>query len=607
MKSKALESQVHYQVTVDQKNHEIAVEVHLTGPIAKGDVRLEIPTWVPGDYSFATLARDLFDIRASSPHDEELEVSRDGWQAFIVHGGKGEIKITYRASACASEFGESSGIVDNEYAILLGARYLHCPAFSGACMVTYAIPKEWQGMMVHHPSGAEKMSSQPGTETWRYPSYEILLDTPVVMGKSDRKERVVHNTPFYFVFVDRGVGFQEEVDAFVDKVAEVAKDMFGIFEGFPFTDYTFVLSLSPKNDWGLEHLTSSMCGLDQDVFTDPDKNAIGVRVCAHELLHAWNVRRLRPAPLGCLAEKLTSGCFTEGLWLAEGFTRYYEFLSCTRTKVYSPNQFFSTIVGYFEHLRAAPAYQRVSGIDSSLTAYLNHSPKYSGRMSNAIDYYDHGMLVAFEVDAALRFAAKATSTLDEAMHGFYRKYVGYGPGKPGYTTEDALDYFTRLSPEAGRLIAAAIKHPGKLEVQELLTQMGFTVEEEHVRQLGIVFEGDGAPTIYDVLDDSPAGKSGIAAGDSIVAINGFAYTASGLAWAARGQNPVMLDVTRGHRRLSFTMTPEPKTKIKSLIWGGSDEQAKRIQKWLGSEFACQQGDVISLDFYENFHGIETVR
>jgi predicted metalloprotease with PDZ domain len=608
MQSKEPQSHVHYHVTVDWQRHEIAVEMRLTGPIASGEMRLEIPTWVPGDYSFAPLARDLFLIEArSTPKGEPLEVTRDGWQAFRVRGGQGDVTVEYRASASATELGESSGIVDGEYAILLGTRYLHCPAHLGACTVAYEVPRAWKDT-IHHPSGAKKLSPEPGqpdtVERWSYPSYEVLLDTPVVMGKTDCIERRVMDVPFYFVFVDRGIGYEEGASAFVDKVVKAAEDMHEVFGKFPFPDYTFVLSLSA--DWGLEHLTSSMCGLGQDVFTDPDENAKGVRVCAHELFHAWNVRRLRPAPLGHLSTHLTSGCFTEGLWLAEGFTRYYEFLSCTRAKVYTPDQFLSSVVGYYEHLCAAPAYRRVSGADSSLTAYLNHYPKYAGRTSNAIDYYDHGMLVAFEVDAALRFDKDRPSSLDAGMREFYAKYAGYGRETAGYTTKDAIQFFSERSPHAGRMMAAAVEKPGALEVEEMLAEMGFEVITGQPLQLGLVFLNDGAPTIDDVLDDSPAGRSGIAPGDVIKGVNGFAYTSSGLKWAAGQRGEVTLEVARGHRRLSFEMKPEPREKITGLVWRGKERQAQLMRAWLGPGFDATRERSIDLGFYENFHGIETV-
>lgn len=378
-----------------------------------------------------------------------------------------------------------------------------------------------------------------------------------------------------------------------------------MFGSFPFADYTFVLSLNPMAEWGLEHLSSTMCGLGPDVFTDPDRHAIGVRVCAHELFHAWNVRRLRPAPLMHLDRHLGTGCFTEGLWMAEGFTRYYEFLSCTRTGVYSPDQFFSSIVGYLEHLRAIPAYRRVSGADSSLTTYLNHSPKYQGRSSTCVDYYDKGMLIAFGVDATLRLRVPDRS-LDTAFRGFFEKYVTGDPDYPGYTTRDAIAYFESVHPGLGDLIESSVCHAGGLTTEALLGDLGFLVHHQTVQRLGLMFLDGSAPTLYNVLDDSPAGRSGLAPGDVVTGVNGFTYTPAALAWAARQTTPVALEVARGQRRLSFTMTPVPCQTIAKLTWNGDDSQAARLFVWLERRFPLSAGQAFEVDFYENFHGIETV-
>ena len=602
MHSRQDESHVSYRVGVDPDRHEIAVTMRLTGPVARGAIRLEIPTWVPGNYTFTQLARDVFEVHATrTGTGEALSVARDGWQAFRVDGGEGDVTVTYRAWAYEPELGEPSGIVDNEYAVILGARYLHSPAHLGACTVTYDLPAAWRGT-AHHPSGAE-----PGEEpdTWHYPSYEILLDTPVVMGKYDIFPQEVKGTPFYFVFVDRGVGFEARAPELVQKIARVAEGFHEMFGSFPFSDYTFVLSLNPQNDWGLEHLTSTMCGLGPDVFTDADLFANGVRVCAHELFHAWNVRRLRPAPLRHVARHLTSGSFTEGLWMAEGFTRYYEFLSCTRAEVYTPDQFWSSVVGYLEHLREVPAYERVSGADSSLTTYLSHSPKYAGRPATCIDYYDKGMLIAFGIDATLRLRTQGGS-LDAAFRGFYERFVDGGPEYPGYTTTDAIAYFAGVLPVLGGQIEETVRRPGGLTTEALLGELGFVVHHEAVHRLGIMFLGDGAPTLYNVLDDTPAGRSGLAPADVITGVNGFAYTPAALAWAAGREAAVTLDVTRGQRRLSFTMTPALRQKIAKLTWEGDERQAQRLYAWLGRRFDLTRGRVFEVGFYENFHGIETV-
>lgn len=589
-----------YTVRPTVAGHRLTCELRLSGPLATGNVELVCPTWVPGDYSFMTLARDLFDVEArDAKTGDRLTVRRHGWQGWTVQGATGELVVEWNAWGYAPELGEPSGLLDSAFCVLLGARYLRAPADLGPCEVHYEVPPLWKGTL-RHPSGAERI----GETAWRYPSFEILLDTPVVMGAIDTRTRDVSGTPFHFVFVDRGVGFDACADAFVDDVAAAARSLGEVFGGFPFEDYTFVLSLNPQNDWGLEHLTSTMCGLGPDVFTDPDAWAIGVRVCAHELFHAWNVRRLRPAPLGCLAEHLQRGSFTEGLWLAEGFTRYYEFLACARTGVYSTAQFVSNVVGYFAHLTWRPAYARMSAVDASLATYLDHSPKYPGRVNNCIDYYDKGMLIAFSLDADLR--VDGAGSLDEAMGALYDRYAGFGPGQPGYTTAQAIETLTEKLPRRRRWLEAAVREPGYLDIGAVLERLGFVVERGVRHMLGLTFDESGPPTLFDVLDDSPAGRAGLAPGDVITAIDGFAFTPAALKWVAGRAAATTIEVTRGHRRLCFTLTPAPRDAITGVRWTGDEAAAKRLADWLGDAAPLIPGQAVPLDFYENFHGVETL-
>lgn len=591
---------VIYSVEPKPPQHELKVEMVVCGPAAQGSVKLQIPTWVPGDYSFAPQARDLFDVRATcGVTGRELRVRRDGWQGFVVEEGAGDVRVSYTASAWGDDLSESAGLVEERFAVVLGARYLFAPAHLGACEVHYRLPEGWQ---LHHPSGAQRLGPEAA---WEYPSYEILLDTPVVFGHFDTLQHDVSGTPFYFVFIDRGVGFEAESGRFADAVARTVEAFHGVFGSFPFEDYTFVLSLNPNNDWGLEHLTSTMCGLGPEVFVDTDRFNIGVRVCAHELFHAWNVRRCRPAPLGHLETHLVSGAFTEGLWLAEGFTRYYEFLACARAGIYSASQFFSSVVGYFNHLTAQPAYRRVSGADSSYASDLNHA-KYAGRVNNSIDYYDKGMLVAFGVDATLRTEV-AGGTLDAAFKAFYKRFAGFGPGHAGYTTRDVLTFFGDLHRPLAPLVSAGVEHPAGLETPDQLRAIGFEVTLGPASTLGLVFQDPISPSIYGVLDDSPAGAAGLAPGDTISAINNHAFSVAALSWVGGRAEPVTLGVRRGHRDLSFILTPAPRERIQSIRWKGTAAQSEGIGAWLHQkEIDLASGEEVDLGFYENFHGVEIV-
>ena len=587
------ESAVAYHVRVLPERHEIEVAITIPGSVARGQVRLQSPTWVPGDYIFAAYARDIFGVRARTDHGEELAVRRDGWQGFVVEGVTGAVHVEYTAYCASWESSEACGILCDCVGVLTGARYLQVPDEDGPVTVSYELPDGWR---LHHPSGAREL----GKDTWEYPSYEILLDTPVAIGDFTLITRVVRGTPFYHLHLDRALGFDSGIEHFVDEVDAVASHFHDMFGSFPFDSYTFVCASNSNVDWGLEHLTSTMVGLEPGMFTDPDVHKTAVRVCAHELFHAWNVRRLRPAPLERL--DFAGGSFSEGLWVAEGFTRYYEFLSCTQTGVYSPQQFLSAVVNYYRHLVALPAYERVSAVDASLATFLNHDQGFSGHVNNTIDYYDKGMVIAFCLDAGLRIESPGGS-LDRAFASFYDSFVGRGLG---YTPADIRDFFEDLRPGLGARVYREATAPGGLALCERLAELGFAVEVESVGYLGLVLDGDVGPAIRDVLDTSPAGHSGIAPGDVITQLDGHPFDLDVLKWAIANRDAVTLAVLRGSESRVYEVPTGTRSQIARVRWVGTEEHARRIATWVNQDFDPPQRAEIPLDFYENFHGIQTV-
>ena len=589
--SAASTSTLSYSVSIHPAQHELTIELRLSGPQAQDNVLVELPTWAPGAYAFLPFARDLFNFNAiDGASGASLPVTRKGWQGWEISGGTGNIVLTYTVYAYALEYAELCGLLESDFGILMGTRYLRPPEWTGPCSVTYNLAEDWA---IHHPSGATRVE---GTTTWNYPSYLTLLDSPIVIGHFDRIVRRVRGTPFYLLFIDRALGYESEIDRFADEITKIAEEFAGIFGKFPFADYTFVLSCSPNAHWGLEHATSSVCGLGPDVFVDPAKTSFALRLCAHELFHAWNVCGLKPAPLG--NPDLRDGSYTEGLWVGEGVTRYYEFLALTRTGVYSAEQFFSSMVNFYRQASAVPAFSRVTAIDSSLATFINHR-RYAGRCNNSIDYYDKGMVVAFDIDAELRLHG---DSLDRALTAFYDCYIDV---EAGYTTDDIVTFLDARKPGLDEFVRREISTTADLSIKEQFTRLGFGVEMETLAYLGLLFRESVSPTIADVPDDSPAAASGIAPGDVVTRVNGFPFSAAGLKWAVKQNEPVRIEVLRGNRTLSSEVTPGNRTRIASLTWNGTDAQAENIRLWLKrQDFRPQPGQKISLDFYENFHGIE---
>ena len=583
-----------YRVKLLPLAHEVDVELTLPPATAREPVQLQVATWVPGAYGFLKYGRDIFNLQAVDLETgASVAVCREGWQGFRVEGSQGGLRVSYRFYGYEPAWSELVGFVDHTHAVLLGTRYLHLRGYDGPYQVAYELPAGWR---LHHPAGPRALDGH----TFEYASFGELLDAPVVAGDFTVLQRDVLGVDFHFVFLDQAVGFASEVDIFVDGLERIIRECHDVFGSFPFVHYTFIFSFNPTAHWGLEHATSTMIGLGETCLVDPDQCTKGFLVSAHELFHAWNVCRLKPSPLA--RADLATGSFPDGLWLSEGFTRYYETLLCVRAGRFSPDQFFSNLVNYYSHLEAMPAYQRVSLVDSSQATFLNHN-RYPGSINSTIDYYDKGMLVAFNMDVLL-LTSEPEGSLDEAFRAFYEAYVN---DPEGFTTADAFAFFGSRAPGMDELLRREVSGPGGLSTLEQLRRLGFDVKRVIAPYLGLVLKENTGPVVASVLDTSPAGQSGLAPEDELVEVCGFPFNLKALKWLIEHEPTLTLKVRRGHRLLTFQVAPAQRTRVYGLAWRGTGEHAALVRRWLKRpDFHPAPGHEVPLTTFENPHGVQTV-
>ena len=169
------DSTISYSIKLLPERHEVEVELALEGPVANGNIDLALPTWVPGDYEFRRIGRDVFNVRATcQKNGSVLNVRPEGWQGYRVENGSGAVIVDFTVYCSSTDFAESCGILDDIYGVLLGTRYLYPIAHTGSCRVTFQLPTGWP---IHCPSGPRQIDER----TWEFPSHELLVGCELLL------------------------------------------------------------------------------------------------------------------------------------------------------------------------------------------------------------------------------------------------------------------------------------------------------------------------------------------------------------------------------------------------------------------------------------------
>ena len=117
-------------------------------------------------------------------------------------------------------------------------------------------------------------------------------------------------------------------------------------------------------------------------------------ITAHEIFHAWNVKRLRPADM--VPYRYDRPQPTPWLWVSEGITDYYADLALVRGGVVDAGGFCAADDGEDREVADAPP---VALEDASLSTWI-HPTDGTGYI-----YYPKGSLAGFLLDIMIRDAS----------------------------------------------------------------------------------------------------------------------------------------------------------------------------------------------------------
>ena len=573
---------IRYRVDLSERLHHL-VTVTLTVPadLASG-ARLVLPVWTPGSYVVRDYARHVQTIAAVDADGTHVSLtmdSRTSWR--LPDEVTGPVEVTYELYA--NDLTVRTNHVDDHHALLIPA----------ATFVTVdaGADRPHEVTLPPTPDGHRTWSLLPPVDDGRDDTFvaehrDHLIDSAFEVGDLPHVDYEVSGVPHRFVW--SGHGPAPDLARVARDAAAIGDAAVALFEGeLPVDRYTFLCAGWDTGGGGLEHRDGAVLQIPVRLGTDDELNARFQALVAHEYLHLWNVKRLVPA---ALVHPYHEGpTHSESLWVAEGWTAYYDELLPTRAGLWSPRRYLDTIRDAYRATLDAPGARRQSLRQASFEAWTKHYVRDENTPNVATDYYGHGALVAAELDLRLRAADPHGDGLDTVFRALWRTHAG---SADGYSEDDVLAAVTAVGGhDLAALTERRVAEPGPPDLgDEVVGAVGLrwaTTGATPPPDLGAdVGEDDTGVTLTTVRRDRPAWRAGLTGGDRLVAVEGHRIARGGLDHALRTHAPgdtVEVAVLRGPRLLTLPVTLGEPRPQRTLVAVDAPDEAQRTAfgRWTG--------------------------
>lgn len=509
---------------------------------APGPLELWMPVWTPGAYELRTWGRNVTLVAASDGNGRALGWARTGPSTFRVDGGAGPRRVRYRVYA--PRLTDDGSDVDGSHALINGSSIFLAVRGqeSGLHEVRVALPAGWR---------AATALDEDAAGGWQAVGYESLIDAPIECGRfADATTHAAGRS--YHLVIDGAAAVPAR---FIDDVAHIAEAEAKMAGAPPYHRYTLLVHLAdePGRVAALEHAASTSILVPRRSLTDADAYDELRYVVAHELFHAWNAKRLRPAEL--VPYDLLHRQTSRALWITEGLTEYYAHRAMLMSGRWTRTEWLAHTADEAEH-----------AVESArLGRSLEEASELSWQPPDDADgdwdaYYARGHLVALALDASIRVATDGRRSLDDALRALLDGAERRGGVLPvdTATLAHAID---GVAPGVGKKALAWARDGGETEaLQQALAAIGLGLSVQLLPPrtfAGFAAEHDGPLLrVVAVGADAPAGLGGLHVGDRILAIDG---APPGPRWSEAilrkpAGAPLVLMVLRGQRRLELHLT-----------------------------------------------------
>ena len=260
--------------------------------------------------------------------------------------------------------------------------------------------------------------------TFFAPSVHMLVESPVLAGQLRQWVFMVDGAPHRVAYWPLPSAAPFDTSAFVLGVEQLTRQAIAVFGRAPWPEYDFLFQDGAYG--ALEHPASVTLGAPSASLAE--QIAPTLAETAHELFHAWNLMRIRPAEYHGVDYR--PPIMSRGLWFSEGLSMYYADLLLRRAHLPVRD---STRVIHLENL--------ISRYLSN-AAYAHFSPEEISRAAyaarpDALGDYEAGVhlpgeLIGAMLDLVIRDATDGRRSSDDLMRMMLDRFSG----ERGFTSID---------------------------------------------------------------------------------------------------------------------------------------------------------------------------
>jgi predicted metalloprotease with PDZ domain len=525
----------------DTKRGIFTTQETITG-VSAGHMVLLFPKWLPGNHSPTGQIDKLAGLHIMAG-GREIPWTRDPVDVTAFH-----IDVPQGANALDIKLQFLSATKSDQGSIVMSQNLLRLQwnsmSLYPAGYFTRQIPVQ---ATVTYPTGWSAASGLPSTATgsvYRYQAtdYDTLVDSPVLAGRYYKKWALSPRVNLD-VFADNAA----ELAATPDQIAaheRLVTQAVKLFGAQHYDTYEFLLAISDQiGGIGLEHHRSSEDGVKLGYFLNW-KDGPGPRnLLPHEYTHSWDGKFRRGAELW--TPDFRTPMVDNSLWVYEGQTQFWGYVLQARSGIVSKQDTLDMYAAIIAQLDTRPGRNWKPLIDTTNDPTISQRrPRGWVSYQRSEDYYNEGLLVWMEVDSILRRESHGKKSIDD----FARAFFGLNDGDFGevtYKFDDVVKTLNQVLPydwagllskrltEVGqpapitgfaangyKLVYTDQQSPSAKDAEKTRKYVDFSYS------LGVTVGKDAEITA--VGWDTPAFKASLTPGDTIVAVNGTAYTDAAL-------------------------------------------------------------------------------